>query len=64
MSVFNTKHSEVGEDASHQKISSYFLGPRPESFKDGKSNIMITLEEQRDTRLDYFPKDGVRMDLL
>ena len=59
MSKFNTKHSKVEGDASHQAISSYFLGPRAENFEYLRSNILTILEEQRDTRLDYFPQDGV-----
>ena len=59
MSKYNTKHSKVEGDASHQAISSYFLGPRAENFEYLRSNILTILEEQRETRLDYFPEDGV-----
>ena len=58
MSVYNSKPAE--EDVSHQKISSYFLGPRAENYEYFKSNIISILEEHQDSRLDYFPNDGVR----
>ena len=48
------------EDESHQAISSYFLGPRAENFEYFKKNVLEILEGQRDARLDYFPRDGVR----
>lgn len=47
------------EDESHQKISSYFLGPKAENFEFFKKNILEILEGQRDARLDYYPRDGV-----
>ena len=64
MSKYNTKHSKVEGDASHQAISSYFLGPRAENFEYLRSNILTILEEQRETRLDYFPEDGVSEPLV
>lgn len=64
MSKYNTKHSKIEADASHQAISSYFLGPRAENFEYLRSNILTILEEQRDTRLDYFPEDGVSVSLI
>ena len=54
-----TQNTEVEDDTSHQKISSLFLGPRAENFEYLKSNLITILEEHQDTRLDYFPKDGV-----
>lgn len=54
--VYNNIDPE--EDESHQKISSYFLGPKAENFEFFKSNILEILEGQRDARLDYFPRDG------
>ena len=59
MSKFNAKHSKIEGDVSHQAISSYFLGPRAENFEYLRSNILTILEEQRESRLDYFPEDGV-----
>ena len=64
MSKFNNNHSKVEGDASHQAISSYFLGPRAENFEYLRSNILTILEEQRDTRLDYFPEDGVSVSYI
>ena len=58
MVVYNRK--PVEEDESHQKISSLFLGPRAENYDYFKSNIITILEEHQDSRLDYFPRDGVR----
>lgn len=55
---------EPEEDESHQAISSYFLGPRAENYEYFKKNILEILESQRDARLDYFPKDGVRAHLI
>ena len=57
MAVYTKKSSE--EDESHQKISSFFLGPRAENYDYFKSNIIAILEEHQDSRLDYFPRDGV-----
>ena len=48
------------DDESHQQISSYFLGPKAENYEFFKRNILTILEGQKDARLDYFPKDGVR----
>lgn len=64
MSKFNDKHSKIEGDISHQAISSYFLGPRAENFENLKSNILTILEEQRDSRLDYFPEDGVSISFI
>ena len=50
----------VKQDVSHQRISSYFLGPRAENYEFFKENIIQILDEQRDSRLNYFPEDGVR----
>ena len=58
MSVYN--NIEPAEDESHQAISSYFLGPKAENYEFFKKNILEILEGQRDARLDYFPRDGVR----
>lgn len=58
MSIYN--NIEPAEDESHQAISSYFLGPRAENYEFFKQNIIEILEGQRDARLDYFPRDGVR----
>ena len=58
MAVYNKK--PAAEDESHQKISSLFLGPRAENYEYFKSNILAILEEHQDSRLDYFPRDGVR----
>lgn len=58
MAVYNKKSAT--EDESHQKISSFFLGPRAENYDYFKSNIIAILEEHQDSRLDYFPRDGVR----
>lgn len=55
---------EPEEDESHQAISSYFLGPRAENYEYFKKNILEILERHRDARLDYFPKDGVRLRIL
>ncbi|KAL9099527.1 MAG: hypothetical protein Q9163_004987 [Psora crenata] len=46
------------DDESHQKISSYFLGPKAENYEWFKKNLLEILDSQRDARLDYFPKDG------
>jgi len=40
MPAYNEEHVEVEEDASHQKVSSYFLGPRAENIEYLKSNII------------------------
>lgn len=48
------------EDESHQIISSYFLGPKAENYEFFKKSLIEILEAQRDARLDYFPRDGVR----
>ena len=58
MSVYN--NVDPVEDESHQAISSYFLGPKAENYEYFKKNILEILEGQRDSRLDYFPRDGVR----
>ena len=58
MAVYNNK--PASEDESHQRISPFFLGPRAENFEYFKSNIIAILEEHQDSRLDYFPHDGVR----
>ena len=58
MAVYNKK--PASEDESHQKISSFFLGPRAENYDYFKSNIIAILEEHQDSRLDYFPSDVVR----
>ena len=47
------------EDESHQRISSYFLGPKAENYEFFKKNVIEVLDAQRDARLDYFPRDGV-----
>ena len=62
MSVYHSKPAE--EDVSHQKISSHFLGPRAENYELFKSNIITILEEHQDSRLDYFPGDGVSIPML
>ena len=62
MSVYHSKPAE--EDVSHQKISSHFLGPRAENYELFKSNILAILEEHQDSRLDYFPSDGVSVPML
>ena len=58
MSVYN--NVDPAEDESHQAVSSYFLGPKAENFEYFKKNILQILEGQRDARLDYFARDGVR----
>ena len=62
MSVYHSKPAE--EDVSHQKISSHFLGPRAENYEFFRSNILTILEEHRDSRLDYFPDDGVSVPMF
>ena len=57
MAVYHSKPAE--EDVSHQKISSFFLGPQAENYDFFKSNIIAILEEHQDSRHNYFPKDGV-----
>lgn len=57
MAVYHSKPAE--EDVSHQKISSFFLGPQAENYEFFKSNIIAILEEHQDSRLNYFPNDGV-----
>ena len=59
MSIYNS--IEPAEDESHQAISSYFLGPKAENYEFFKKNVLEILEGQRDARLDYFPRDGVRV---
>lgn len=48
------------EDESHQVVSSYFMGPKAENFEWFKKALIEVLEAQRDARLDYYPRDGVR----
>ena len=56
MSAYNT--IDPAEDESHQRISSYFLGPKAENYDFFQKCLTEILEAQRDARLDYFPKDG------
>lgn len=57
MAVYHSKPAE--EDVSHQKISSFFLGPQAENYEFFKSKIIAILEDHQASRLNYFPKDGV-----
>ena len=60
--LFSREHNNVepADDETHQRISSYFLGPKAENWEFLLKNILVILEGQRDARLDYYPKDGVR----
>jgi glutamate/tyrosine decarboxylase-like PLP-dependent enzyme len=45
------------DDVSHQRISSYFIGPQAENLSYFKNNIDIILEELKNARNNYFPED-------
>ncbi|KXJ85791.1 pyridoxal phosphate-dependent transferase [Microdochium bolleyi] len=49
---------ETCDDVSHQRISSYFIGPQAENMSYFKDNIAVILEEVEAARTSYFPKDG------
>lgn len=50
----------LGQDVSHQAISSYFLGPRAENLHEFRSNITALLDELQTAREQYFQEDVVR----
>ena len=56
MSVYHS--TDPADDESHQKISSYFLGPKAENSDFFQKCLADIFEAQRDARLDNFPKDG------
>ncbi|KAI0455119.1 pyridoxal-dependent decarboxylase domain-containing protein [Xylaria acuta] len=60
----NTAYNSTAtyEDASHQAISSYFIGPQAENLPYFKENIHIILEELEKARNNYFPEDGKFID--
>lgn len=50
----------IGQDVSHEAISSYFIGPRAENLKEFRDNITTILDELQLAREQYFQEDVVR----
>jgi hypothetical protein len=53
------KASSDEDNAQHQAVGAWFLGPQAENFDWFKSCINSVIDEQRRARTSYYPTDGV-----
>lgn len=47
------------DNAQHQAVGAWFLGPQAENFEWFKSCINSVIDRQRRARTSYYPTDGV-----
>ena len=59
--VFRSGATDSAEanDISHQAVCSYFIGPQAENMKYFRKNMDGILDQLEQSRVNYFPEDGV-----
>lgn len=53
--------AETVNDISHQAVCSYFIGPQAENMKFFRKNMDDILNQLEQSRVNYFPEDGVSL---
>lgn len=54
-------NTETVNDISHQAVCSYFIGPQAENMKFFRKNMDEILNQLEQSRVNYFPEDGVSL---